>query len=107
MMIMLTDDAVIEIFDSPLSPPRWIEAIDIENEEYQFCDDRGQKYVGEITRPAGLFRQAEWKLRPEGTVDVQHVLSLIAKAEKLEPNDRFPNLKALREHCIGVARAMP
>jgi len=31
MMLMLRDDPVIEVFDSPDNPPDWIEWIDIEN----------------------------------------------------------------------------
>jgi hypothetical protein len=65
MMMILTDDHAIELFDSPGHPPNWIELLDVENGEYQFCDDSGQRYVGEIARPAGLFRPAQWRLRPE------------------------------------------
>ena len=42
MMVMLRDDQVIELFDSVDNPPDGIEGIDIENGEYQFCDERGQ-----------------------------------------------------------------
>ena len=97
-MIILRDDPVIEVFDSPLAPPNWIETIDIENREYQFCDDTGQVYVGEITKPAGLFRHSEWRLRPEGEPDIQNLLNLIDQAKEIEPNDRFPDLESLRRH---------
>ena len=98
MMFILRDEPVIEIFDSPSSPPDWIEAIDIENGEYQFCDDAGQRYVGEITRPGGFFRQAEWQLRPEGEPAIKNVLDLIERAQEIEPNHKFPDLGSLREH---------
>ena len=58
MMLILRDDPVIEVFASPDNPPNWIEPIDIENEEYSFCDDNGQRYAGLITQPAGWFRPA-------------------------------------------------
>jgi hypothetical protein len=46
MMIMLRDDQVIEVFDSPDDPPSWIEAIDIENGEYQFCEEHANGMLG-------------------------------------------------------------
>jgi len=98
MMIMLRDDPVVEVFDSPLCPPDWIEAIDIENGEFQFCSDTGQRYVGEITKPAGFFRQAEWRLRPEGKPDAKNALALIDAAKEIEANDRFRDLQSLRDH---------
>ena len=98
MIIMLRDDAVIEVFDSADNPPDWIEGIDIENGEYQFCDDRGQPYVGVITRPSGWHKQPEFLLRPQGAPELRNVLDLIERAETIEPNDRFPNLEALQKH---------
>ena len=98
MMIMLRDDPVIEVFDSPDQPPSWIEAIDIENGEYRFCDERGQRYVGVITSPSGLFRQAEFELRPEGRAESKNVFDLLDRAEAIERSERFSNLEALRQH---------
>jgi hypothetical protein len=98
MMIMLRDDPVIELFESAEKPPDGIEGIDIENGEFQFCDDRGQRYVGEITRPSGFFRQAQWRLKPEGSPNIQNALDLIDKAKIIEPNAWFPDLKSLRKH---------
>ena len=100
MMLMLRDDPVIELFDSPDVPPNWIEAIDIENKEYQFCDEHGQKYIGVITRPASLFREASFELRPEGAPELKNVLLLIEEAELLEPNERFASLVALRQYLL-------
>lgn len=98
MMIMLRDDQIIEIFRSADAPPNWIEEIDIENGEYRFCDERGQRFVGEISRPAGWFKAALYRLRPEGTVSLNNALELIDGAEGIEPNDEFPDLESLRHH---------
>jgi hypothetical protein len=46
MIFILRDDLVLEVFDTSDNPPNWIEPIDIENEEYSFCDDHGQRYGG-------------------------------------------------------------
>lgn len=101
MMLMLRDDKVIEIFDSHQNPPTWIEAIDIENEEYQFCDERGQRYVGVIIRPAGLFRSGAFELRPEGKPQLKNVLNLVDAAVGIEPNARHSDLETLRRHLTG------
>ena|SRR5437773_7113386 len=101
MMIMLRDDPVIEVFDSPENPPSWIEGIDVENGEYQFCDDRGQRYVGVIRRASTWRRQPEFVLRPEGTPELTNVLDLIQRAEMIEPNERFPDLESLRKHLTN------
>ncbi|NJN05470.1 MAG: hypothetical protein HC814_02455 [Rhodobacteraceae bacterium] len=101
---MLRDDPVIEVFESPERPPDWIEAIDIENGEYQFCDEHGQRYVGVITRPPGWFRAEEFLLRPEGSADLNNVLALIDRAELIEPSNRFPDLEALRKHVTEQAK---
>ena len=99
-MIILRDDPVIELFDSPDNPPNWIEAIDIENKEYQFCDEYGQRYVGVITRPSSFLRAAHFELRPEGTPDLKNALSLIDNAELIERNERFARLAALRQYLL-------
>jgi hypothetical protein len=101
MIIMLRDDQVIELFDSHERPPSWIEGIDIENGEYQFCDDRGQPYVGVIIQPSGIFRQAEFRLQPQGTPDIKQALALIDQAKELQPNDRFSDLNALRNYLTS------
>jgi hypothetical protein len=102
-MIMLRDDPVIVIFDSPEHPPDWIEGIDIENEEYRFCDENGQRYVGEVIRPSGFFRQATFRLRPEGEPDMKNVFDLLAKAQLIEPNPHFADLNALKSHAAKTS----
>lgn len=101
MMIMLRDDPVIVVFDSPDAPPSWIEWIDIENGEYRFCDDKGQRYIGVVTHPKGWFKQTTFSLRPEGTPILKNALDLIDGAELLEPNAHFPDLDSLRQHLTN------
>ena len=103
MMMIFGDDPVIQLFESADAPPNWIEVVDVENGEYQFCDDRGQRYVGEITRPSGVFRSAEWKLMPQGAPDIKNALDLIDKAKVLEPNPWFKDLESLRTHTTNRA----
>lgn len=97
-MIMLRDDPVIVVFDSPEVPPNWIEWIDVQNGEYQFCDDQGQQYVGIVTQPKGWIKQPTFALRPEGAPNLKNVPDLIDKAHSLESNAHFPDLASLRRH---------
>jgi predicted GTPase len=61
MIFMLRDDQVIQIFEAPSTVRDAIEAIDIENQEYQFCDENGQRYIGVITESIGWFRSGNFE----------------------------------------------
>jgi hypothetical protein len=107
MMMVLRDDPVIELFESPEAPPNWIEWIDIENREYRFCDDKGQRYVGVVTHPKGWFKHPTFSLRPEGASDLKNALELIDIAELLKPNTWFPDLDSLRRHLTDRSSEPP
>ena len=104
MMLVLRDDPIIEVFDDPTSPPNWIEAIDIKNKVYQFCSDKGQRYVGKIIQPSGIFKPAKFVLQPEGPIDINNTLDLLNKAEGIEPNKRFLTLEALRIFILNTQK---
>jgi hypothetical protein len=106
MMFILRDDPVIEVFDDPQKPPNWIEVIDIENREYQFCNDQGQRYVGVITGSSGWVKQPGFILKPEGDPDLKNALDLIDQAEMIEPNVRFSNLMELREYITNRKKSV-
>jgi len=95
-MMVLLDDGGLRIFDSPDHPPDWIEAIDVENGEYQFCDDKGQRYVGVITKPTR--NCSGFILQPDGTADPVNCRQLLDAAVYVEPNPKFPDLETLRKH---------
>ena len=106
MMLMLLDEPVIEIFDTPDNPPDWIEAIDIENNGYQFCDDDGQQYVGVITRPSSWFRLPLYELKPVGLPDLANALTLVDRAVAIEFNHKFDDLVALRSYLLDRQRGI-
>lgn len=98
-MLILRDDLVMETFESPDHPPDWIEWIDVENDEYTFCSDTGQKYRGELVRRASLFRSLDWRLVAEGEPDPRNAIELVARATDIEPSrSRFADLATLRQH---------
>jgi hypothetical protein len=98
MMLLLRDDGVIETFASPDSPPDWIEPIDVQNQEYSFCDLRGQKYKGEMTKRVGVFGSGAYRLVPYGPADPRHTSALLDRATGVEGDERFPDLDSLRRH---------
>jgi hypothetical protein len=98
MMMVLLDEPTLILFESPDRPPGWLEAVDVMNGEYSFCDDQGQRYVGFITREAGWFRAQEYGLRPEGAADIANAQSLVEHAVLLEPNEWFPDIESLRRY---------
>lgn len=67
MILMLRDDRVIEIFESLSTVRDGIEATDIENQEFEFCDECGQRYVGVITEMIRWLRSGDFELRPKGS----------------------------------------
>lgn len=107
MMLMLLDEPVIEVFQDPTSPPAWIESIDIENDEFSFCDTEGQRYIGVVTEPARWFRGAVFELRPTGDPDLANVLSLVDRAILIVSNPHFADLEALLRHLKAKQTAPP
>ena len=97
-MMMLTDDRVLEVFESPQNPPDWIEAIDIDNREYRFCDDRGQRYVGIITERIGWLSTGKFELRSEGRAELRNALELVDQAVSIKSNTAFADLASVRQH---------
>jgi hypothetical protein len=55
MFLVLDTDGCLNIFDSVDAAQQHLEAIDIENDEYEFCDESGQPFVGELLPSRGMF----------------------------------------------------
>ena len=100
-MLMLLDEPTIVVFDSPDNPPDWIEAIDVENQEYQFVDEDGQQFVGVITRPGSWFRSPQYELKPVGSPELANALDLVDRAVAIEPHYKFKDLGKLRAHLLN------
>src|SRR5436309_5910591 len=98
MMMVLLDEPTLLLFESPDRPPGCLEAVDVMNGEYSFCDDQGQRYVGFMIREAGWFRAEEVGLRPEGAADVANALKLVERAEAIMPNEWFHDIEPLRRY---------
>jgi len=67
MILALDMDMVLYLFDSVEQAEQKLEAIDIENHEYEFCDDKGLLFVAEMTTPVSALRCGSFKLIPANT----------------------------------------
>lgn len=103
---MLRDDQILEIFDSPSSPPNWIESIDIENEEYQFCDNEGQRYVGVVTQRGDWRKTQKIELQPVGFPALLNAVSLVDRALQIETNEQFKDLPSLRQYIVSTGQGL-
>jgi hypothetical protein len=104
MIMVLLDEPTLILFESPDKPPDRLEAVDVMNGEYSFCDEDGQMYEGVLTDPGGWFRPAEYGLRPVGPPDIANALALVELAVMIEPNPWFSDLKKLRAY-LGRSRS--
>jgi hypothetical protein len=99
VMLLLRDDLVVETFDLPDDPLDWVEWIDVENGEYAFCSDAGQKYRGELIQSGGLFKSEKWRLIPDGKPDPNNAIAIVERAVDVDPRRScFADLAKLRQH---------
>lgn len=88
MVIVLLDDRTVATFESPDRPPNWLEWTDVANGEYEFCDDRGQRYSGRLIKIASIFSHEQWCLEPVGAPNPQLLQDMLATAVDVD-----------HEHC--------
>lgn len=83
MLVLESCGSLLHLFSSATEAESHLEAIDIENGEYEFCDDTGQRFVGESTGPVTVFRAGSFRLRPDGAPDRKMVASFLMRARSL------------------------
>jgi hypothetical protein len=102
MLVLEINGGLLHLFSSAAEVESYVEAIDIENGEYEFCDDSGQRFVGEIIQPTGLFRSGRVRLAPVGVPDQTLVASFVSRARTLERRcDGFQTLDDLRRTHVA------
>ena len=84
ILVLETQGSLLYLFSSVTEAESHLEAIDIENHEYEFCDDTGQRFAGEITAPDTVFRAGRFRLRPQGVPDGSVVDSFVSRTCSLE-----------------------
>ena len=97
ILVLELNGGLLHLFSSAAEVESYVETIDVENGEYEFCDDSGQRFVGEIIQPTGLFRSGRVRLAPVGVPDQTLVASFVSRARTLERGcDGFRTLDDLR-----------
>ena len=84
MLVLETNGGLLHLFSDAAEAESHLEAIDIENGEYEFCDATGQRFVGELVAPVGFFRSGSFRLRPDGVPNRAVVASILSRARSLE-----------------------
>jgi hypothetical protein len=98
MLVLETNGNLLSLFSSVADAESDLEAIDIENNEYEFCDDTGQQFLGEIIAPVTMFCHGNFRLKPDGQPDKANVASIVFRARSLERTcDGVKSLKDLKK----------
>lgn len=83
MLMALDTDRELYPFATIAEAEEWLEAIDIADEEYDFCDESGQRFAAEITSPVTTFRAGSFRLTAQGERDTTLPLTFWASARHL------------------------
>jgi hypothetical protein len=84
IFVLETNGNLLYLFSSALEVKSHLEAIDVENNEYEFCDDKGQRFVGEIVAPVTKFAAGSFSLKPDGIPNKSFVASFLSRARSLD-----------------------
>jgi hypothetical protein len=83
MLLVLDSDRELYLFATIPEAEADLEAIDIESEEYDFCDESGQRFRAEITSPVRGVQSGAFQLVSEGEPDASLPLTFWASARHL------------------------
>jgi hypothetical protein len=84
ILVLETNGSLLHLFSSATEAESQLEAVDIENGEYEFCDDTGQRFIVESIEPVTTFRAGSFRLRPDGAPDRTVVGTFLLRARSLE-----------------------
>ena len=92
MILALDKNAALFVFTSTQEAERHLEAIDVQQDVFEFCDIRGQRFFPIYTRPPkesrlGLFSVIDigaFKLVAEGEIDPKITDRFIEQAKHIE-----------------------
>jgi hypothetical protein len=103
MLLLIDRDQCLYVFASVADAEAHLETIDIEDDEYEFCDESGQRYIGEVLKPVGKFTSGEFRIVPRGVRDSDLPLSFVARAKYYSSHLR--SLKTLEDARLYLSRS--
>jgi hypothetical protein len=83
MILAIDRDGVLYAFDTMEHVSKEVEAIDIENGEYEFVDDTGQRLMPKIVDPVTSIRKGTFRLVSSGEPDQLYLESFIDRAREI------------------------
>jgi hypothetical protein len=102
ILVLETNGCLLHLFLSSVQVEKELEVIDVENREYEFCDETGQRFVGEIVSPVGFFRSGKFRLKPDGIPDRTVIASFLSRAGSLDRGcDSIKSLDDLRRRLTA------
>jgi hypothetical protein len=105
LLVLETRTGVLSLFPSAGDAEARLDAIDVENSEFEFCAAGGQRLVGTLTSPVTAFDAGRFQLRPHGAPDPAHVAGILGRARVLaQPYREAATLDDLRR-ALGAAPA--
>lgn len=106
MIFALDRHGGLHVFDSTAEAERALEAIDVKEGAFEFCDSNGQRYSPRYTQPPNAFKVGPFglvdiglfRLSPEGDADLKQADQLLERAAHIESASiaGIKNLKDLR-----------
>jgi hypothetical protein len=93
MLLVIDRDNTICVYESVRDAEADLETIDVELGEYQFCDDAGQPYVGDVLQTVEKFTSGAFRIVPRGKPDPHLPTSFLARAT--DYRSRVRGLKTL------------
>lgn len=84
ILVFETNGSLLHLFSSVAEAESQLEAIDVQNGEYEFCNDTGQRFVGDIVEPVTKFRAGSFRLKPDRAPDKAVVASFLSRSRSLE-----------------------
>jgi hypothetical protein len=81
MFLVLDTDRELSLLASLEAAAAHLETIDLENNEYEMCDDTGQRFTALILKPVSAFSGGDFRLVPTGLPDSELPLLFIEQAK--------------------------
>ena len=102
MLIVLDTDGIVNLYASAADAEYHLEALDFEFNEYEICDERGQRFVGNLLSPTTGRPDGTFRLEPEGWPTRAVLASILGRAKVLDhPLGNYRSLDDLRRLVEG------
>ena|ERR1043166_5965463 len=95
MLLVIDRDQCVYVFASVADAEAHLETVDVEDDEYEFCDESGQRYIGEVLKAVGKFTSGRSRIVPGDFRDPDLPLSFVTRAKYY--SSRVPSLKTLED----------